>query len=213
MAAYAAHDQHNVPLFQGLRVRQGDHLFCGRTGGVCGVGGGETKGRGELGVFDEHAGAGRVLEMGQGLEVCGFLGQRGLGSGGTGHQPAQAQHRRQSNGRQGPSPPTGERGKEIVKSLFHHRNSSLPWSGQGCGGGGRGFQGGQKGPGVGAPLDWGGACHHPIVAGQLQIPGGLPGHLMDQGVEPVDSPGQKEQKLAPQMPPGLVGQLVAKNPG
>ena len=35
---------------------------------------------------------------------------------------------------------------------------------------------------------------------------------MDQGVEPVDGPGQKEQKLAPQMPPGLVGQLVAKNP-
>ena len=55
------------------------------------------------------------------------------------------------------------------------------------------------------------AGRHRLVAGQLDLPLGLPGHPVDQRVEPVHRPRQQDQQLALDVPSAAVGHFMGQN--
>ena len=147
-----------------------------------------------LGGEDEHVG------------VC-------LGLPGAGDQAPQQQGGGQGGHREEFPPAGAHRAQDVVKPCFHDGLPSLQLGGEAGGRPRPGRHGGEDGAGIGPPLPRAGPGQGPVVTGQFQV--GLPpaGHEVDQGVEPVDPPGQEEEELAPQVPPLPVGQLVAKDAG
>ena len=57
------------------------------------------------------------------------------------------------------------------------------------------------------------AENHLVVARQLQICAGLLHQQIQQRVEPVQGVGRQQRQLIPQVPPPVVGQLVAQDEG
>ena len=69
----------------------------------------------------------------------------------------------------------------------------------------------QQGLGIGGPLGPVHIPHHPLVAGQLNVPAQQDIRRPDQGVEPVYRHQQMAQRLPPVVPAAQMGPLVAQH--
>ncbi len=144
------------------------------------------------------------LLLGQG--AAPLLADAEGAGGGQGGQQGQGQGRR--------PPPPSSLAQDVAEALLHHLRAAVEVGGQDPAAQPllpphAGEQGLAVGP-AGRPVRPG---HHQAVARQLQIRLRLPAQQVDQGVEPVDRAGRQQQQLIPQIPPPVVGQLVAQDEG
>ncbi len=128
----------------------------------------------------------------------------GAGGGQGGRQ-------RQGQGRR--APPAAPDAQNIPEPLPHDPRPAVEVGGQG----GAAEEAllppetGQEGLAVGPAVCGLRTGHHQIVACQLQIRLRLPDQQVDQGVEPVEARRTQQDQLIPQVPPLIMGELVAED--